>query len=163
MEENEYKSTYNTLTTIRCVFEKALTNNQASCRLAKHFCLADREGYACENKEAAARCSDILEKIRENSAFVLKLHEVVGPLPHNMEIRVQAGGVAGIIKSITDEAGVAECITAAEQSINTASSRHDIDQAMSEALARFGSVEAFPYSEIMQSVVKFQGRRKRQR
>ncbi len=47
--------------------------------------------------------------------------------------------------------------------MNAASSRHDIDQAMSEALARFGSLEAFPYSEIMQSVVKFQGRRKRQR
>ena len=162
MEENEYKSTYNTLTTIRCVFEKALTSNQASCHLAKHFCLADREGYACENKEAAARCSDVLEKLRKNSSFVLKLHEVDGPLPHNMEIRVQVGGVTGIVKSITGEAELVECIVAAEPSINAASPRHDIDHAISEAVTRFGSLEAFPYSEIMQSVVKFQGRRKRQ-
>jgi hypothetical protein len=148
VEENEYKSTYKTLTTIRCVFEKALTNHRASCHLSKHFCLADREGYACQNEQAASKCRDILEKIREKSAFVLKLHDVDAPLPHNMEIRVQVGGLTGLVKAVVggDEP-----------------EKSDIDNAMTAAIEHFGSVDKLPYSEIMQSVVKFQGRRKRQR
>ncbi len=148
MEENEYKSTYKTLTTIRCVFEKALTNHRASCHLSKHFCLADREGYACQNEQTASRCRDILEKIREKSAFVLKLHDVDAPLPHNMEIRVQVGGLTGLVKTVVE---------------GDEPEKSDIDNAMTAAIEHFGSVDNLPYSEIMQSVVKFQGRRKRQR
>lgn len=160
MEENEYKSTYNTLTTIRCVFEKALTNNHASCHLAKHFCLADREGYSCENEESAARCADILGKIRNKSTFVLKLQDVNGPLPHNMEIRVQVGGVAGLVKSALMKPAITSDVS---ESVENASAKNDIDLAMTAAIERFGSIDNLPYSEIMQSVVKFQGRRKRQR
>jgi len=158
VEENEYKSTYNTLTTIRCVFEKALTNHRGSCHLSKHFCLADREGYSCGNEKSAARCRDVLEKLREKSVFVLKLHGVDGPLPHNMEIRVQAGGLAGLVKSVP----ITVDNDIEPEQINV-TAKVDIDNAMSAAIEHFGSVENLPYSEIMQSVVKFQGRRKRQR
>ena len=71
MEEEEYKATYNELASICCVFEKALTNKQAKCRLSRHFCLADREGYSCENEESSENCCKYLEKLRENSRFAL--------------------------------------------------------------------------------------------
>jgi len=103
MEEGEYKSTYGELTSVRCVFEKALTNHRAKCRLAKHFCLADREGYSCEDAESSLNCAELLEKLRKKSAFVLKVRDINGPLPHNMEIRVQAGGVKGLARLINTE------------------------------------------------------------
>lgn len=159
MEENEYKSTYKTLTTIRCVFEKALTNQRATCHLSKHFCLADREGYACQNEQSASRCRDILEKLREKSVFVLKLHDIDTPLPHNMEIRVQVGGLTGLVKSVPSDKGIEQV----EAPMENDSGKHDIDQAVTAAVKCFGAIEKLPYSEIMQSVVKFQGRRKRQR
>ncbi len=111
-------------------------------------------------EEAAARCSDILEKLRKNSAFVLKLHDVDGPLPHNMEIRVQVGGVAGIVKSALMKSAIT---SDASELVENAPAKNDIDLAMTAAIERFGSIDNLPYSEIMQSVVKFQGRRKRQR
>ncbi len=71
MDEDEYKSSYNELTDIRCVFEKALVNHQASrqisCRISRHFCLAEREGSSCENTECSQKCSEFLEILRENS------------------------------------------------------------------------------------------------
>lgn len=153
MEENEYKSKYNDLTTIRCVFEKALTNHKAKCELAKHFCLADREGYACESEEASGKCHELLKKLRENSIFVLKLHEIDGPLPHNMEIRVQVGGMAGLVKAVMKEKAddTAPLVT------------KDINGVVVKAAEEFGSLEDLPYSEIIQSVLQFQGRRRRQR
>lgn len=152
MEEGEYKSKYNDLTTIRCVFEKALTNHKAKCSLARHFCLADREGYACENEVASTKCSELLEKLRKKSIFVLKVRDIDGPLPHNMEIRVQVGGVAGLAKQV-----------GGEDISSSAPVVKDINRVVLKAVEKFGSLEKLPYSEIIQSVVQFQGRRRRQR
>lgn len=157
MEETEYKSIYDSLTRNRCGFEKALSNRHACCHLAKHFCLADREGFACKNKIAAARCYDVLVKLRQNAAFVLKLHDATIPLPHNKEIRVQAGGLTGLMKSVT-QPGHSEADLGDSIPVDT-----DIDQTIIAAIDYYGSIEALPYSEIMQSVVKFKGRRKRLR
>lgn len=152
MEEDEYKSTYNKLAAVRCVFEKALTNNQAKCHLSKHFCLADREGYSCEDLASSLKCNKILQKLREKSVFVLKLRDIEGPLPHNMEIRVQAGGVIGCAKLID-----AEMVRQQAPEVN------DINAVVTGVINQFGSLDALPYSEIIQSVLQFQGRRRRQR
>lgn len=153
MEEKEYKSTYNNLTAVRCVFEKALTNNKAKCGLSNHFCLADREGYSCKSNESSSKCSELLKKLRENSIFVLKLREIDGPLPHNMEIRVQVGGLAGVAK-----------LVAGNENIDAAGLvTEDIDGVLSQAIDTFGSLDNLPYSEIIQSVLQFQVRRRRQR
>jgi len=153
MEEAEYKSTYNELASVRCVFEKALTNHQAKCSLSKHFCLADREGYSCDNAESSGKCRELLEILRNKSIFVLKLHEISGPLPHNMEIRVQAGGLAGLAKLLENDAGSQLGDSVVD----------DINRIIASAIEKYGSLEQLPYSEIIQSVVQFQGRRRRQR
>jgi len=152
MDEGAYKSSYNELTPVRCVFEKALTNHQAKCALSTHFCLADREGYSCENEGSSSKCRQFLEILREKSTFVLKLHEIEGPLPHNMEIRVQVGGISGVAK-LFDK-------TLAEQTGGVKVA--DIQAILNQAITQFGSLETLPYSQIIQSVVQFQGRRKRQ-
>jgi len=150
MEEDEYKSTYDELANIRCVFEKALTNHQAKCGLPRHFCLADREGYSCENAESSRKCREFLKLLRENSTFVLKLREVNGPLPHNMEIRVQAGGLAGLAKLVDADAGEPPVLD-------------DISRILDQAQKKYDTLDGLPYGEIIQSVVQFQGRRRRQR
>ena len=152
MEEDEYKSTYNKLASIRCVFEKALTNNQAKCQLSRHFCLADREGYSCEDSEASSKCQDLLEKLREKSLFVLKLHNN-DPLPHNMELRVQVGGVTGLAKLIMPS----------DENLDITSAIENIKGVIDQVVEKYGSLEQLPYSEIIQSVEQFQGRRRRQR
>lgn len=151
MEENEYKSTYNEIASIRCVFEKALTNHQAKCRLSRHFCLADREGYCCESEEFSVRCSELLKNLRKNSTFVLKLQEISGPLPHNMEIRVQAGGLQGLAK----------LVESTNMDSGSPSLVDDISRILEQVTKKYGSLENLPYSEIIQSVVQFQGRRRR--
>jgi len=148
MEEDEYKSTYGELASVRCVFEKTLTNNQAKCSLSKHFCLADREGYSCKDVESSLKCAELLVYLRKKSVFVLKLRNIDGPLPHNMEIRVQAGGVEGLAKLLDTEAA---------ETIN------DINVVVNKVISKFGSLGDLPYSEIIQSVEQFQGRRRRQR
>jgi hypothetical protein len=151
VEENEYRSVYNERTTIRCVFEKALTNHKAKCSLSDHFCLADREGYACKDTASSSNCREILDKLRDNSRFVLKLREIEGPLPHNMEIRVQAGGLMGVAR-LVDQLPAEGRLAAS-----------DIKTVVQAVIALYGSLDALPYDEIVQSIVKYQGRKRRQR
>ncbi len=156
MEEDEYKSTYNELVSVRCVFEKALTSNQARCRLSRHFCLADREGYACNDVESSIKCRKFLEILREKSTFVLKVHEIKGPLPHNMEIRVQVGGITGLAKLVERQADKQTDRQLRQPVVE------DIYGLIEKTTEKIGPLETLPYSEIIQSVVRFKGRRRRQ-
>ena len=145
MEESEYKSAYGEIASNRCEFEKTLTHNKATCALARHFWLADREGYACKSSEASAKCREILLKLRENSRFVLKLPQTSDKLPHNMEIRVQVGGMQGIQALLEDsEHGI-----------------EDINALVTQAVDKYGGVEALPYSDIVPFVGRYQGRKSR--
>lgn len=148
MEENEYKSAYHEIARIRCEFEKALTNNRARCSCARHFWLADREGYACKSTESSAKCHDLLSKLRENSRFLLKLAQAGDKLPHNMEIRVQVGGICGIQELFS---------TDPEPLVD------DIHALVEQAEAEYGSLDRLPYNRIVQSVSQFQGRKSRKR
>lgn len=149
MEEDEYKATYNDIAETRCVFEKALTNNQCRCRFSSHFCLADREGYSCKLDESASKCRYFLRKLRENSRFFLKIHSVGSQLPHNVDIRVQVGGLRGLRATINPE--------------NRDEVVADISMLVEQAEARFDDLDALPYSEIVQSIAQYQGRTKRKR
>ena len=150
MEEDEYKSTYNELASVRCVFEKALTNNRAKCHLSKHFCLADREGYSCEDAESSFICGKLLEKLRKKSVFVFKLRKIDGPLPHNMEIRIQVGCLTGLLRLLDSEV----------ESLHRVPELDDINGVLNKVIEKFGSVKNLPYSEIIQSVEQFQGRQR---
>jgi len=148
VEENEYKSSYSEIATIRCEFEKALTNNKAKCSYARHFCLADREGYACKSRVSSAKCHELLGLLRESSRFILKLQQTGNKLPHNMEIRVQAGGLSGIQALLTPQ----------QQDMV-----EDIFALLEQAEIEFGSLEKLPYSRIVKSIRSYQGRKSRKR
>ena len=148
MEENEYKSSYSEIATIRCEFEKALTNNKAKCSSARHFWLADREGYACKSRVLSAKCDELLGLLRESSRFILKLQQTGNQLPHNMEIRVQAGGLSGI-----------QALFIPQQRDKV----EDISTLIEQAEIEFGSLEKLPYSRIVKSIRDYQGRKSRKR
>lgn len=138
MEEDEYKATYNEIAAVRCEFEKALTNHLCKCSFSKHFCLADREGYACNSSEKASKCSELLQNVRDGSRFLLKLQRTGEPLPHNMEIRVQAGGIEGVQKVLYPEL--------AGQKVE------DIADIVMQANSIYGGMDKLPYGEIVQTV-----------
>jgi hypothetical protein len=149
VEENEYKSTYGEIASIRCEFEKALTNNKAKCSYSRHFCLADREGYACKSSELSEKCRGLLQKLRENARFILKLQQLSDKLPHNMEIRVQVGGLTGI-----------QTLFFPQQQDKTI---EDIFALVELAETEYGSIERLPYDRIVQSISRYQGRKSRKR
>ncbi len=147
MDETEFRNTYNEVNPNRCIFEKAITNRRCDCQLKRKFVLATRECVACQSEAGLNRCTRVLNSMRNNARFTLKVVTVDGPMPHNKELQVQAGGMLALQTLFSNEAE--------EQIVN------NIHQTMETAIKTYGSVEDLPYGEIVKGIVKYQSRPKR--
>ena len=148
MEEQEYKNTYNAVNERRCIFEKTINSRRSTCAQSRRFHLADREGIACKSAEGKALCTELLERMRSNARFALHLTSATGPLPHAREIKVQTGGMLGLQAALYPEC-------AAHENVD------NIIGLIDRALQEYGDLDRLPYDSIVQSIVRFEGRRRR--
>jgi hypothetical protein len=97
MDENEYRSTYHSINSTRCVFEKSILTLNCQCRYHEKFNLAEREGIRCSNSEAQSNCSIFLNETRKQARFALGLSDIIGDLlPHRKETQLQKGALLGL-------------------------------------------------------------------
>ncbi len=146
VEEDQYRSTYSEVNQRRCIFEKAVLTRRCGCSCSTRFYLADREGISCDAEQANSRCKRLLQLMRTNARFALKLTDSGGELPHAKEIKVQNGGLLGLQGIIDPEAPRDSVV--------------DIATLTVKGIETFGSIEAFPYQEIVKSITHFEGRRR---
>lgn len=147
MDEEEFKELYQAVNARRCVFEKAALTRMYACEKLIRMNIAEREAAGCSNPAAQIRCAELLERLRENAAFALKLTHVSGPLPHAKELKVQCGGLLGLQHAVDesiDAGGVANIFGLIEH-----------------AKTEYGTLDSFPYQEIVKHVTHFEGRRPR--
>jgi len=147
MDEKEYRSAYKDINPVRCVYEKAINSRVCNCSQSKRFNLADREGVSCNLPSALKLCVELMEILREKSRFVLQQTNVSNQLPHNAEIKIQNGGIKGLIKLLAES----EC------------SEQDIYTALQATIKKYHSLNQIPYSDIMQEISSYQGRRRRKK
>lgn len=147
MEEGEYRSTYHSVNQQRCIFEKSVLSRRAGCGYAHRFCLADREGIACQNKAAQEICKQVLDKLRDNALFALQLTRIDGPLPHAKEMKVQLGGLAGIKKALGLQ-------------VDTEQQIENVHETINNMIEKYGSIDALPYTEIARSVSQYKERKR---
>jgi hypothetical protein len=150
VEEDEFRSTYNAVNQRRCGFEKAILSRHCACLCATRFFLADREGVSCESASAQQRCLSLLELMRNNARFALKLTSIEGKLPHNKEIRVQNGGMSGLQQILYPQ-------------LQNRREVDDITGLIAFGLKIYGSLEKFPFQQITQSIASHEGRKRRPR
>jgi len=155
MDEDQYRSTYKRINPNRCVFEKSINNRRCDCDLKRRFLIATREGIACRSEKSLAYCTQLLDSMRDNSRFALKVVTVDDPMPHNKELKVQAGGMMGLQKLMfaTDD-------KLADRPPDVVENIHQIVDAI---LLEYGSIKDIPYGLIVKDIAACQVRPKRQR
>ncbi|MFQ5643706.1 MAG: hypothetical protein ACE5FQ_08400 [Thiogranum sp.] len=146
VEEDEYRSTYHSVNERRCVFEKAILSQRCACALSTRFYLADREGIACDSAITHRRCTRLIALLRENARFALRVTFLEGELPHAKEIKVQTGGLLGLQKLLRPDLDRENVV--------------DVSALTVLGESTYGSLEQFPYQEIVKSIVAFEGRRR---
>lgn len=149
MDEDQFRATYHKINPTRCIFEKAHTNRRCNCQQRRRFVLATREGIACNSESSLERCTTFLNILRDSSRFALKITMVNGPLPHNKELRVQAGGTLALQKILEPNAN--------------SETTENIDQLLNLALLEYGSLKDIPYNELIKGVLTYKVRSKKRK
>lgn len=148
MDEDEYRSAYLDVNPNRCAFEKAILTRTVNCSCADIFCLAERYGVACKQKSSRQQCDDVLCVLSQKSSFALGLSSPEESLPHAKEMKVQIGGLLGLVQS-TDIRDV------------SLEGIYDINRVVAASIENFGGVENIPFGDVVQSVVRYQIRKRR--
>lgn len=148
MDEDQFRAIYHDINTQRCVFEKALNNRRCDCSRKERFLLATREGVGCRSATSLANCTAFLNTLREKSRFALRETFIDGPLPHNKELKVQAGGTLALQLHLYPA-------RAGEKSVQ------DIYELVNVALSHYGTIAGFPYGELVKGVVHYESRPRR--
>ncbi len=127
-----------------CAFGKVILARLGACSLVSKRFAAEREMVSCSSDAHHEQCTRLLDMMRQNSAFALKLTHVTPPLPHGPEMRVQCGGLQGLQREIdgTDQV-------------------KDVAALVQASLDKFGGMEEMPYSKLVQSIVACEPRKKR--
>ena len=152
-DEDAFRRLRQTATALACPFERALLSRCAACSLARSTLLAERELIGCGSASASERCCAYRAQLRDKALFALRV-DAAGPWPFGKEIRLQCGGLLGLRRALDDDE--AETTGAPESAAGVRVD--DADTLMREALARYGELDALPYSRIMRSVVGYQPR-----
>jgi len=144
MDENSYHLTRQQINPLPCVFEKALLCQAAVCEASRRLSLAEREMVACGEPLARAACGNLLQLLRANSSFALKVKDTQRILPHAMMMKVQCGGLTGLKELLDGEAHAP-----------------DVLKLVRLAQAEYKLLEDLPFSRIVQGVAHWQIRRRR--
>ncbi|MBI3570517.1 MAG: hypothetical protein HY082_05380 [Gammaproteobacteria bacterium] len=134
----------------RCPFEKVILGVYAGCGKAQRFFVAERMGVECTSDVALNNCLTLIKLVRQNARFALKVTDTAERLPFGKEMKIMAGGLAGLESVIHGQ-------TEKQPGQPDIRDIHDLVQA---AQAVFGSLTALPYPEIMKSVAAFQLRKR---
>jgi hypothetical protein len=142
--EDAYREARQSAIDLACPFERALLSHCVGCFKSKRLLLAEREAITCTERIANDICLAFHEALHQNARFSLHMdpHQ---PWPFGKEIRAQCGGILGL-QAVLDEA---------------ANDAADVARLVDAGLARFGTLAAFPYSEIMRAVAHYQPRKRR--
>lgn len=147
MDQDAFRETYRDVNERACVFERAVLTNQCGCAQAERFCIAEREGVACNSAGSHERCETLLEMLRHQARFALKAttDPTQDALPYGKAMRVQVGGLRGLHAVTFPGDPVPEAVA-------------DVDALIEQAGQRFGSLEALPFVEIMPHIAAYRGR-----
>lgn len=145
-DENAYKQTYSEVNPLQCVFERGMLRRCLGCEQGIRRNIAEREAVGCRDKAAHDLCGSFKAQLKQAAAFALKLTHPDDPLPHAKELKLQCGGLLGLEQAIRDR---------------DAAMVDNVAGSLSAAIARFGSLDALPYADLIHSIRAFEARPRR--
>ena len=129
-----------------CPFSKPIIGSWCQC---KHANLDERcagKMTCLKGDEFIAGCYELVDVFKEKSRFVLGLSLHDDELTHMQLMKIRCGGLLGMQRILTGE-----------------NHSPDVLETMNQAKEKFGSVSAFPFSEIVRDINEFSHRKKKQK
>ena len=98
----------------------------------------------CNQPEAQTTCESLALQLHQQSRFALGITHLPQQMTSNMELRIQCGGLNGIMS----------CLAQAPEP------PADIYSLVEQAVTQFGGIEQIPYSKVAQSINQWKPKRR---
>jgi len=118
-----------------------------ACENARRLYLGERADIGCNLDTARTNCLFLLEALKQNAQFALKLRRPSGRLPHGKLMKLQCGGLLGLQRLVAPE----------RVHHATVDNIHGLVVA---ARTTYGSLQDLPYPEIVKSIASYEPRRR---
>jgi hypothetical protein len=154
MDELEYHRTYQSVNDQPCIFAKALLSRCCQCDVSLKLNLAEREAMSCIRRESYLRCEQVFEHLRRNAKFALHLVENKAPLRHADGMKMQCGGLRGIMQVLAEDT---------EKTVRD--TVDNVDAILTQVLEQYNDFADLPYPRVIRHITsyKLKKRSRRQR
>jgi hypothetical protein len=126
-----------------CVFTKALLAHAAQCELATRQSAGETDAVVCGSPVALTNCATLAALMRERAGFALHLPRPPALLMHAKALQLQCGGLAGLQHALEVP-------------------QPDVHRMVGLAHERHGSLLDLPWQAIVEAIIAWQPRRRRQ-
>lgn len=126
-----------------CPFSKPILGQWCACEYAR---VADRcsgKMTCTQANERRDTCLQLVQLLKANARFTLNLSDTDAQINHAQAMKIKCGGILGMQRKLMPD------------SDETPSIVNIINQAQEQ----FGSIDAFPYGEIIRDISSFSHRR----
>lgn len=130
-----------------CPFSKPILGQWCACAYSR---VADR----CSGKmvctqvdERRDTCLQLVQLLKENARFTLNLSNTDAQINHAQAMKIKCGGILGMQRILESDSEASPSIV-------------DI---IEQAQKRFGSIDAFPYGDIIRDISGFSHRKARRK
>lgn len=156
MDDEQYRQARAAIEKPRCPYEKAIQHGYFRCRWAQSVALGERESLHCSQPVAHADCETFYSMALKQSGFALGTARMPVHLSFNQAMKVQIGGLRGVI-----ELAGKPLIDPGPQ---RATELQDISAELAQLKARVGDrFEHLDFSEIMPQISGFSARKRRRK
>jgi hypothetical protein len=147
VDEDRYREAREIFDGSLCPFSKAVLTRCCECERSMRINVAEREVVNCASSEARTACLRVLDLLKSNARFALKLPNAESPLSHAQAMKLQCGGLLGLQETVFPE-------RSGESRVS------NIYGLISDARRIFGRVDALPFGDIVRRISSYENRRR---
>jgi hypothetical protein len=126
---------------ILCPFSKPIIGGWCTCDYANLEERCSGKMSCKRSAELLSSCSELVNSLKENSRFVLGLHDDPDLLTHAQLMKIRCGGLLGM-----------------QRVLELGDHKPDVRTVIDKVNERFESVDSFPFNEIMPDIKHFSHR-----
>lgn len=133
-----------------CPFSKPIIGNWCQCQFANLDERCAGKMTCLEGEKYLDGCYQLVNTFKEKSLFVLGISQHEENLTHMQLMKIRCGGLIGMQRLLSPDNTSDRIIP-------------DVLQTIALAEQRFGSINEFPFNEIVRDIKEFSHRTKRQK
>ncbi len=135
----------------KCSFSITLIKEDFSCEQAQSVARRAGPDTACASESGSQRCQQLYAELKTVGLPAFDAEDDLLKTPASVFTKVQFGGLLGLANIISNGDSKESKIVRVD----------NIYQLVEQALVRYGSVDNFPYTELVDSMTAFKIKRKR--